>query len=157
MWRVPSEFSAVRLWRMTDVTKLLDTTVRAVSISRLHIFSEDKRELKYKLRIKANQCQHYLQIKKNENALHTEERWHKLETDQKRLRSKRKHQHTAYWKSFEPFLLSLLLSSLSLSLCLVSHSLSPRLWSLNGSLAVGALETKPPTLNSHSCSPLKYS
>lgn len=124
MWRVPSEVSAVRLWWMTDVTKLSDTTVRAVSISRLHIFSTDKRELKYKLRIKANQCHHYLQIKKNENALHTEERWW-LKTDQRRLQSKRKHQHTVYWKSLSHFCcLCCCLCCLSLSLPCLPLSLS---------------------------------
>lgn len=45
---------------------------KAVSISGRHILSEDEREFSDKLRIKANQCHHYLQIKENESALRME-------------------------------------------------------------------------------------
>lgn len=63
---------------MTDVAKLLDGAVSererqgaAVSISGRHILSKDEREFNDKLRIKANQCHHYLQIKGNESTLRT--------------------------------------------------------------------------------------
>lgn len=66
-----AELCSLSLWWMTDVTKLLAATVRkgSVSISQLHIFSIDKRELNNKLKLKANQFYHYLQIKKNESTV----------------------------------------------------------------------------------------
>lgn len=60
---------------MSDVAKLLDGAVSeraALSISGRHILSNDEREFNDKLRIKANQCHHYLQIKGNESTLRVE-------------------------------------------------------------------------------------
>lgn len=94
----------------------------AVSISGRHILSKDEREFNDKLRIKANQCHHYLQIKGNESTLRTERERKKCGTRLIRMEYNW-DEHINKQRCEKPFLFQSNLPRVRLSCPPLSHSL----------------------------------